>query len=132
MTSHLLDEVGLAPLPKDLGRVEVRLRDAVSADDRFLGEAAGHLLAAGGKRLRPTLTFCSAYAARGVDSGASDDVITGGAAVELVHLGSLYHDDVIDEAETRRGCAELKSGAGVRRGVRSRGATLRFGAEARS
>ena len=60
MTSHLLDEVGLAPLPVDLGRVEVRLRDAVSADDRFLGEAAGHLLAAGGKRLRPTLTFCSA------------------------------------------------------------------------
>jgi heptaprenyl diphosphate synthase len=103
LTSHLLDEVGLAPLPKDLGRVEVRLRDAVSADDRFLGEAAGHLLAAGGKRLRPTLTFCSAYAARGVDSGATDDVITGGAAVELVHLGSLYHDDVIDEAEHRRG-----------------------------
>jgi heptaprenyl diphosphate synthase len=109
LTSHLLDEVGLAPLPKDLGRVEVRLRDAVSADDRFLGEAAGHLLAAGGKRLRPTLTFCSAYAARGVDSGATDDVITGGAAVELVHLGSLYHDDVIDEAETRRGVPSVNA-----------------------
>ena len=55
MTSHLLSEVGLAPLARDLERVEVRLSDAVSADDRFLGEAAGHLLAAGGKRLRPTL-----------------------------------------------------------------------------
>ena len=114
MTSHLLDEVGLAPLARDLGRVEVRLRDAVSADDRFLGEAAGHLLAAGGKRLRPTLTFCSAYAARGADanadgSGASDDAITGGAAVELVHLGSLYHDDVIDEAETRRGVPSVNA-----------------------
>ena len=53
MTNHLLDEVGLAPLAGDLERVEVRLRDAVSADDRFLGEAAGHLLKAGGKRLRP-------------------------------------------------------------------------------
>ena len=63
LTSHLLDEVGLAPLPGDLERVEVRLRDAVSADDRFLGEVAGHLLAAGGKRLRPTLTLCAAYAA---------------------------------------------------------------------
>jgi len=109
LTSHLLDEVGLAPLPVDLGRVEVRLRDAVSADDRFLGEAAGHLLAAGGKRLRPTLTFCSAYAARGLGTGTSDDVITGGAAVELVHLGSLYHDDVIDEAETRRGVPSVNA-----------------------
>ena len=113
MTSHLLDEVGLAPLSLDLGRVEVRLRDAVSADDRFLGEAAGHLLAAGGKRLRPTLTFCSAYAARGNGNGAltgaSDDAITGGAAVELVHLGSLYHDDVIDEAETRRGVPSVNA-----------------------
>jgi len=109
LTSHLLDEVGLAPLSLDLGRVEVRLRDAVSADDRFLGEAAGHLLAAGGKRLRPTLTFCSAYAARGAETGASDDVITGGAAVELVHLGSLYHDDVIDEAETRRGVPSVNA-----------------------
>ena len=114
LTSHLLDEVGLAPLSLDLGRVEVRLREAVSADDRFLGEAAGHLLAAGGKRLRPTLTFCAAYAATGIDrrghgGGASDDVITGGAAVELVHLGSLYHDDVIDEAETRRGVPSVNA-----------------------
>jgi heptaprenyl diphosphate synthase len=109
MISHLLDEVGLAPLARDLGRVEVRLRDAVSADDRFLGEAAGHLLAAGGKRLRPTLSFCAAYAARGIGSGASDDAITGGAAVELVHLGSLYHDDVIDEAETRRGVPSVNA-----------------------
>jgi heptaprenyl diphosphate synthase len=109
MTSHLLDEVGLAPLARDLGRVEVRLRDAVSADDRFLGEAAGHLLAAGGKRLRPTLTFCSAYAALGVANGATDAAITGGAAVELVHLGSLYHDDVIDEAETRRGVPSVNA-----------------------
>src|SRR5437773_7692858 len=103
MTNRLLDEVGLAPLAGDLERVEVRLRDAVSADDRFLGEAAGHLLAAGGKRLRPTLTFCSAYAALGVANGATDAAIPGGAAVGLVHPGSPYHDDVTHAAETRRG-----------------------------
>ena len=43
----LIDDVGLAPLPADLVRVEDRLNDAVRADDRFLGDVAGHLLAAG-------------------------------------------------------------------------------------
>ena len=55
----LIDDVGLAPLPADLVRVEERLNDAVRADDRFLGDVAGHLLAAGGKRLRPTLALCA-------------------------------------------------------------------------
>jgi heptaprenyl diphosphate synthase len=109
MTSHLLDEVGLAPLARDLERIETRLADAVSADDRFLGEVAGHLLSAGGKRLRPTLSLCAAYAVHGAGGPASDDAVTGGAAVELVHLGSLYHDDVIDEAETRRGVPSVNA-----------------------
>jgi heptaprenyl diphosphate synthase len=109
MTSHLLDEVGLAPLARDLERVEARLRDAVSADDRFLGEAAGHLLQAGGKRLRPTLCLCAAYAIHGAAGPAADDAVTGAASVELVHLGSLYHDDVIDEAETRRGVPSVNA-----------------------
>jgi len=81
----------------------------VSADDRFLGEVAGHLLSAGGKRLRPTLTLTAAYAVYGVSAPASADAVTGGAAVELVHLGSLYHDDVIDEAETRRGVPSVNA-----------------------
>ena len=109
MTSHLLDEVGLAPLAPDLERVEARLGDAVSANDRLLGEAAGHLLAAGGKRLRPTLTLSATYAVHGAGRPSSDDAVTGGAAVELVHLGSLYHDDVIDEAETRRGVPSVNA-----------------------
>jgi len=109
MTNHLLDEVGLAPLARDLERVEARLREAVSADDRFLGEAAGHLLAAGGKRLRPTLCLGAAYAVFGAGAPASADAVTGGAAVELVHLGSLYHDDVIDEAEMRRGVPSVNA-----------------------
>jgi heptaprenyl diphosphate synthase len=104
----LVEDVGLAPLPGDLERVEVRLADAVRAEDRFLGEVAAHLLGAGGKRLRPTLTLCAAYAAVGADA-AADAAITGAAAVELVHLGSLYHDDVIDEAETRRGVPSVNA-----------------------
>ena len=104
----LVEDVGLAPLPGDLERVEVRLADAVRAEDRFLGEVAAHLLAAGGKRLRPTLTLCAAYAARGA-TPATDPAITGSVSVELVHLGSLYHDDVIDEAETRRGVPSVNA-----------------------
>ncbi|MDZ4827037.1 MAG: polyprenyl synthetase family protein [Actinomycetota bacterium] len=105
----LLPEVGLAPLPGDLVRVENRLSGAVDAGDRFLAEVAGHLLGAGGKRLRPVLTLCATYAADGAERPASDRAITGAAAVELVHLGSLYHDDVIDEAETRRGVPSVNA-----------------------
>jgi heptaprenyl diphosphate synthase len=104
----LLAEVGIAPLQDDLVRVEARLADSVTSDDRLLGDVAGHLLDAGGKRLRPTLALCAGYAARGT-APVSADVVTGAAAVELVHLGSLYHDDVIDEAEMRRGVPSVNA-----------------------
>jgi heptaprenyl diphosphate synthase len=105
----LVDEVGLAPLARDVASVEERLQQAVRADDRFLGEVAGHLLSAGGKRLRPMLTLCAGYAARGGDTPATPELVTGATAVELVHVGSLYHDDVIDEAETRRGVPSVNA-----------------------
>jgi heptaprenyl diphosphate synthase len=104
----LVSDVGLAPLAGDLERVEARLADSVRAEDRFLGEVAAHLLGAGGKRLRPMLTLCSTYAVDGAVA-ASDDAITGACSVELVHLGSLYHDDVIDEAATRRGVPSVNA-----------------------
>jgi heptaprenyl diphosphate synthase len=107
--SLVIEEVGIGPLAADLTRVERVLDDAVRADDRFLGEVAGHLLGAGGKRLRPTLALCAGYAAADASGPVSDAVVTGGAAVELVHLGSLYHDDVIDEAETRRGVPSVNA-----------------------
>lgn len=104
-----LTQLDLPSLGPDLDRVETRLGDAVGSDDRLLGDVAGHLLSAGGKRLRPALALTASYAAIGPDGAASADVVTGAASVELVHLGSLYHDDVIDEASTRRGVPSVNA-----------------------
>jgi heptaprenyl diphosphate synthase len=105
----LAETLRLPALEPDLARVEDQLDEAVRHPDRFLGDVASHLVAAGGKRVRPTLTLCAAYAARGAGTGATDAAVTGAVAVELVHLGSLYHDDVIDEAETRRGVPSVNA-----------------------
>lgn len=81
------------------GPVEEALLRSVSSDDAFLTEVASHLIRAGGHRWRPQLCIASAVAG---GAPVIDEVIRGACAVELVHLGSLYHDDVIDEAPTRR------------------------------
>ncbi len=90
----------------DLSRVEEALREAAKTDDDFLTEVASHLIPAGGKRLRPAFLIASALAldpAGDASDRLTEEMVRGGVAVELVHLGSLYHDDVMDEAETRRG-----------------------------
>jgi heptaprenyl diphosphate synthase len=92
----------LPHLEADLARVEAELLRSVSSDDPFLTEVASHLITAGGKRLRPALAVAAAATRAGMVP-ASDEAVRGACAVELVHLGSLYHDDVIDEAATRRG-----------------------------
>jgi len=97
----------LPALTDDLERVERALRRAVQGEDPFLTEVAGHLLTAGGKRLRPALALTAACT--GLAPPAPDAVVMGGAAVELVHLGSLYHDDVMDEARTRRGVESVNA-----------------------
>lgn len=84
----------------DRARIESAMHDAVITSDAYLTEIASHLIVAGGKRLRPVL---STVAAQIGGAQASDDVVRGGVSCELVHLGSLYHDDVMDEADTRRG-----------------------------
>lgn len=98
--------LSLPSLDGEMSRVDAALADAVRLDDPYLSEVAGHLISAGGKRLRPMLSVLSAMAG-GAD--VTDDVIAGGVAVELVQVGSLYHDDVIDEAETRRGAASVNA-----------------------
>jgi geranylgeranyl pyrophosphate synthase len=103
----LAGALALPTLAGDLGRVEAALKASVQTDDPFLTDIATHLIGAGGKRLRPVLALCAGYA--GGTSPASEEVVTGAVAVELVHLGSLYHDDVIDEASTRRGVESVNA-----------------------
>lgn len=98
----------LIPIPQvweRLDRVEKRLLEASNADDAFLTEIARHGLVAGGKRFRPLLAQLTSEFGPHLD----DRAIDAGAAVELIHLGSLYHDDVIDEATTRRGTASVNA-----------------------
>ena len=82
-----------------LQEVEDRLRLEATSPDHFINEAATYLLNAGGKRFRPMLTLLAAQ----VGDPNNDDVVKAAVAVELVHLASLYHDDVMDEAPKRRG-----------------------------
>jgi heptaprenyl diphosphate synthase len=82
-----------------MARVEDRLFEATTSEHHHLTQIAQHLLAAGGKRYRPLLALVCA------ELGPNPDhrPVEAGVAVELIHVGSLYHDDVIDEADTRRG-----------------------------
>jgi heptaprenyl diphosphate synthase len=105
---NVLEVLHLPGIEVSLGRVEETLRDATAGEDPFLSEVAGHLVRAGGKRLRPALVLAAAQAC-GADADVPSDVVQGGVAVELVHLGSLYHDDVMDEATSRRGVESANS-----------------------
>ncbi len=96
----------LPTLESDLVRVETALRRAVEAGDPFMTTVASHLIPAGGKRLRPALAVCVGSLAQ---APVAEDVVMGACAVELVHLGSLYHDDVMDEARTRRNVASVNA-----------------------
>jgi heptaprenyl diphosphate synthase len=88
----------------DRQRVETAMLDAVRTPDAYLTEIASHLITAGGKRLRPVMTIVASQIGTNPQAGpATHEAVQGGIACELVHLGSLYHDDVMDEAETRRG-----------------------------
>jgi heptaprenyl diphosphate synthase len=87
-------------LRERMARVEEALSGHVRSRAPFVTEAASHLMAAGGKRFRPLLVLLAAEAG---DRPDSDEVITAACVVELTHLASLYHDDVMDEAALRRG-----------------------------
>ncbi len=87
-------------LSQRMEKVEDQLRDAVRVDDLVVDEATSHLAKAGGKRLRPAL--CVLAAELGPEPDAQG-VLDSAVVVELTHLASLYHDDVMDEAPLRRG-----------------------------
>ncbi|GAA3609341.1 polyprenyl synthetase family protein [Marihabitans asiaticum] len=86
-------------LSDGLERVERLIVERTRHEDDFISEANLHLAQAGGKRFRPVLTMLAAE----LGDGITDEVVAAAAGVELTHLASLYHDDVMDEADLRRG-----------------------------
>ncbi len=88
-----------------LAAVESMLRDEVKSADDFVSEAASHLVAAGGKRFRPLVTLLAAQ----FGDPAAPGVVPAAVVVELTHLATLYHDDVMDEATLRRGADSVNS-----------------------
>ncbi|WP_163541366.1 polyprenyl synthetase family protein [Occultella kanbiaonis] len=83
----------------ELDEIERRLVAAAHTADALVSAPANHLLAAGGKRLRPVLVLLTSQFGSGVD----DSVRQAAVATELTHLATLYHDDVMDSAPLRRG-----------------------------
>jgi heptaprenyl diphosphate synthase len=96
---NIVELLGLPALEDQLSRLEPLLVESVTTGEEFLDEVTTHLLAAGGKRLRPVLALATATS--GTTPATREDLL-GAVAVELVHLASLYHDDVMDEATVRR------------------------------
>jgi heptaprenyl diphosphate synthase len=95
-----LPDAGLeASLSDGLSRVEEGLREAVASDDPFVADASRYLVEAGGKRFRPLVVLLAAQ----FGDPQAWGVVPAGVVVELTHLATLYHDDVMDEAALRRG-----------------------------
>lgn len=100
------DEYLNTAVPAGLARVEARLREVLSTGEAFLTDKISHLAISGGKRFRPMFALLAAqYGDKGELSGdaMSQDVADAAVVVELTHLATLYHDDVMDEADRRRG-----------------------------
>lgn len=89
--------------------VETRLQEAVRSPEPDVDELTRHLAAAGGKRLRPALCLLTSFL--GPNPG-NEDAEVSAAVVELTHLATLYHDDVMDEAPMRRGVPSAQQLAG--------------------
>jgi heptaprenyl diphosphate synthase len=83
-----------------VARIEQLMETELRGSDDLMTEAVLHLFEAGGKRFRPLFTVLSAQLGPRPDA---DEVTIAGAVIELVHLATLYHDDVMDEAQLRRG-----------------------------
>ena len=94
------DKALLRQLEAGLERVEVALETAVSHTDPIAKVTARHLSSAGGKRVRPTLVLLTAQFG---DNPTAEEIVDASVVVELTHLATLYHDDVMDNAPMRRG-----------------------------
>jgi heptaprenyl diphosphate synthase len=88
-----------------LAAIEDRLREEIRSDHELADITARHLVEAGGKRFRPLLVLLASH----FGDPKSEGVVPSAVVVELTHLATLYHDDVMDEAEVRRGTQSANS-----------------------
>ncbi len=93
------------PVARLLDRVEGRLHEQVGSSHAFVDRVAKYLMSAGGKRFRPLLVALTGH----LGDPERDGLVDAAVIVELVHLATLYHDDVIDEASARRGTPSANS-----------------------
>lgn len=96
---ELADAALAAEVVEGLRQVEDGLREAARAQHEVLGQTAAYLIGAGGKRFRATLVLLAAQFGNPRD----ERIVPAAVAIELTHLATLYHDDVMDEAAIRRG-----------------------------
>lgn len=99
----------LEPIAGQLVEFERRLRETVAEDLGPMGAAMEHILYAGGKRLRPALVILSAF----LGEPDPDHVYALAMGIEFIHTATLVHDDLIDDADTRRGMATIHALVGV-------------------
>lgn len=102
---ELTDTALASDVVDGLALVEDGLRAAARSDHEILATASSHLMEAGGKRLRPMLVLLAAQFGNPQDPR----VVQAAIALELTHLATLYHDDVMDEADVRRGSVSANS-----------------------
>ncbi|MGW6285289.1 polyprenyl synthetase family protein [Streptomyces sp. NPDC055107] len=96
---HVRDQALEADVQSGLAAVETGLLEATKSDVPFITDAAQHLVRAGGKRFRPLLVMLASQ----FGDPDAPGVVPAAVVVELTHLATLYHDDVMDEADVRRG-----------------------------
>ncbi|MCP3938713.1 MAG: polyprenyl synthetase family protein [Actinomycetia bacterium] len=102
---HLASLLAVDELVERIERVEQRLSEALLLDGVGLGPPASRMALSGGKRLRPVMVIAAAH----IFDVFDDRVVSGAAAVELVQVGSLVHDDIFDNASTRRGVPTINA-----------------------
>ena len=103
---QIKDIIPFEDLWNNLDILEDRLLEVSSSENQYLEDISQYLIKAGGKRFRPIVSLLTGKFG---DSNNQRKIIDAGVAVELIHIGSLYHDDVIDNATTRRGVESSNS-----------------------
>ena len=97
--AKVADRALMRSIETKLESVEAGIERIVASDEQVIADIAGHLSRAGGKRMRPVLLLLTAHLA----NSDSQDLIDAAIVMEVTHLATLYHDDVMDQAPLRRG-----------------------------